>query len=117
MGIPLTDLLVDLSSPKIRAEYDRDPIKFLSSRGLSAVELDAVATLNLALIWQHAKSIDTDDSTQQFNRLSRPTADTLIEIHPVVELHQEINHQTATFPGTEQIMIGEDGRLYRLDPA
>jgi len=116
MGVHFADLLIELSSPIKRAEYERDPVAFLGSRGITAVEAEALAAEDGSRLWQHARSVESDDPRQQFNRLSLRVSDLLVEIDPVVEVHIENNHLTAEFPeGTQQIVVGKDGRLYKLE--
>lgn len=116
MGTALADVLVELSSPKQRAEFKKDPERFLADRPLSEKEKDALTNGDLALIWRHAKSVDTEDPSQQFNRLDHRTSDLLIEIDPVVELHVEHNDLTAAYPeGAKQTIVDDEGRLFRLE--
>jgi hypothetical protein len=115
MGTQLTDVLIELSTPSKRREFQKDPQAFAEARGLSTEDQRALLEGDSAALWKGAKSVEHDDPAQQFNRLAYRASDLLIEIDPVIEVHVETNSLTAELPtGAEQLVVDEEGRLYKV---
>ncbi|MCK1466848.1 hypothetical protein IVB25_00160 [Bradyrhizobium sp. 193] len=118
MGTKLTDVLIELSTPSKRREFQKDPRAFAEARGLSTEDQRALLDGDSAALWKGAKSVEHDDPAQQFNRLAQRASDLLIEIDPVIEVHIETNSLTAELPsGAEQLVVDEEGRLYKVAAA
>jgi hypothetical protein len=117
MSVEFTDTLIDLSRPSCRAAFSRNPREFLRDRGLSDAEQNAILNNNLGAMWRHARSVNSPDPEQQFNRHVAKPDDLLIEIEPSLEMHQEnVNGLVGegAIAALGQLIVDDEGRLYRV---
>jgi hypothetical protein len=71
MTVALTDLLIEISDPRRYAEFVRDPETFLTGWPLSPDDKTALESRNLRKIRGIARSTESIDPMQQFNRSLR----------------------------------------------
>jgi hypothetical protein len=120
MGVAFTDALIALSSPSCRAEFKRDPDSFLSGRGLSDGEVEALLAGDGGPMWLHARSTTTNDPLQQFNRFVEGDG-MVINVEPLIEAHVEnlVEHlmqliNSVAVNPLGQLIVDEEGRVYRV---
>lgn len=115
MSVAFTDVLIDLANPSRMAEFRRDPDAYLKNRGLSDQEVQALRSAESGPLWRHARSVETTDPSQQFNRFTEPN-DLLIEIEPIAEpnFHHEQQNEMVAETKLGLFVVEEDGRLYRV---
>ena len=90
--------------------FARDPVT-LASWALTADERELLLSGDRIGLRSRARSVVTDDPTQQFNRNGNPQ---LIEIDPVVHLDLQANDNiTATGPG--MLFVNEYGTIFRAE--
>src|SRR5258706_12843811 len=81
MSVALTDLLIMLSVPETLAKFQQNPRGFLDGVGLSGEEEAALLSGSLASLHARARSTNSDDPNQQFNRSRQ--LDPEIAVEPV----------------------------------
>ena len=102
MSVAITDLLIELADPKRAADFLKDPTRFLDAHELTDAERDAVLSRDLRKLRLLARSIDSDDPNQQFNRFNNPAIVVELDlVHDPAEV--ELDHSD---PGREAV----DGR-------
>jgi hypothetical protein len=120
MSISLTDVLIDLSEPARQLEFAADPEAFTSRYELSPDEKAALISRDSNKLRVFAKSIDTNDESQQFNRLlaahaGKNSTNTNMEL-TVDELHVEISvtsNEQVAIAEPDSLFVDGEGRWYR----
>lgn len=85
MGVALTDTLIQLADPTARRAFRSDPEAFIADRNLSPDEAKALMAGTFAAMFPLAKSTNSDDPHQQFNRYTRPKNVILLVEELVIE--------------------------------
>jgi hypothetical protein len=109
MSVALTDILLELADPASLTRFNRDRNAYLEGTSLNQEDKDCLLAGDLSRIFLNARSVESDDPDQQFNRYH--ANEPLIEIDPVVELHLANDQITAAGAGMR--FIDENGLLYR----
>jgi len=116
MATALTDLLIELSDPLRYADFQRDPDAFLANSELNAEERSAFLSRELSKIRRCAKSIESDDPNQQFNRFTNPAllVDMPEFVHDPAEV--ELDHNPSgqdAVHGRGALYVDQNGTYYR----
>jgi hypothetical protein len=124
MGVAITDLLIELSDPQQHAEFLRDPDGYLANRlstanDFSAEERVALLSRDIRKIRRYARSTESTDPTEQFNRSTNYDITILdIDEEPMSPLDPHIHGPDAPPPddaieGRSQLYVDQNGTFYR----
>ena len=106
MGIALTDVLVELSSPKTQIEFKRNPKAFLDSRSLAEDEKSALMNgLGPHLAQSAAPEL----------RVEGRAAKLLVEERAAKLLVETDASNAGGVGGFDRIFVDEGGRFFRME--
>lgn len=119
MGTAITDLLIELSDPRRYAEFQRDPEVYLADRRLAAKDLtaqdkSALLSRDSRKIRKYARSTESTDPTQQFNRFTK--SDVVVDQMGVVAV-DVVNPTEGAVDGQGVLYVDGNGTFYRAKRA
>jgi hypothetical protein len=115
LPLAFTDVLIELSDPQKLALFRRNPEEFLKNKCLNAAEKDALLSGDRNLLRLNARSTDSTDESQQFNRILKgnpmiPVVGGPLEAH--IDLNVQAQDQIA-IAGSGVLFVDANGALFK----